>query len=581
MDPIVANGFQLVYQSGGKETSRDFSQPHVFIGRSDVCDVVIGGDSISRKHAEIVRDGEGWTLRDLRSSNGTTVGGERVVSRRLRGGDQIVLAATTPERVAITFLLPETPAKVAKQVLLYDDPRQTRALATIDLEELERSLRPAPAGRAPAWQGANPSGATTANDRGSPDSRAPVKLSGPSDQLPVIRLFKQLGEILLTSESLDEMLQKVIALAIDNLPGQRGVICLYDENSGAIEPKAFCSKAGEGEPKFLVSRSILHEAIRVRQAMLVANAANDPRFRAAASVCQIGVRAAICVPLLHAGRIKGLIYVDSQRAADEFDAKDLEILSVLGLMTAGGVTQLALHADVARKRAMLDRLSRYNSPRVVEQILSRSEELEGTMHAGEYEVSVLFADLTGFTSIAEGMSAAEAVQLLNAVFERLAAAVFQNDGTLDKYIGDALMAVFGAPVRQEDHAMRAVNTALLMRQSLQDLNGSRGAGPALKMRYGINSGRVIAGDIGSSLRKEYTVIGDAVNVACRLEAAVAQPDEIVIGPATFEQVKELFQCESIAEVQLKGKRQSIRPYRVLGPKSGSAETSPGQRSDDS
>jgi len=311
--------------------------------------------------------------------------------------------------------------------------------------------------------------------------------------------------------------------------------------------------------------------------MLVTNAANDPRFREAVSVCQIGVRAAICVPLLHAGQIKGLIYVDSQRAADEFDAKDLEILSVLGLMTAGGVTQLALHADVARKRAMLDRLSRYNSPRVVEQIFSRSEELDGTMHAGEYEVSVLFADLTGFTSIAEGMSAAEVVQLLNAVFERLASAVFQNDGTLDKYIGDALMAVFGAPVRQEDHAIRAVNTALLMRQSLQDLNGSRGTGPALKMRYGINSGRVIAGDIGSSLRKEYTVIGDAVNVACRLEAAVAQPDEIVVGPTTFEQVKEFFQCESVPEVQLKGKRQSIRPYRILGPKGDSTGTSPGQK----
>src|SRR5208283_5401879 len=136
---------------------------------------------------------------------------------------------------------------------------------------------------------------------------------------------------------------------------------------------------------------------------------------------------------------------------------------------------------------------------------------------GEYDVSVLFADLTGFSGLAESWPAAEVVRVLNLVFERWTANVFQHDGTLDKYIGDAVMAVFGAPLRQADHAQRAVATALAMQRTLDDVNRSRPHEPALQLRVGINSGRVIAGDIGSPLHKTYTVIGDAVNIASRLE----------------------------------------------------------------
>ena len=154
--------------------------------------------------------------------------------------------------------------------------------------------------------------------------------------------------------------------------------------------------------------------------------------------------------------------------------------------------------------------------------------------------------------------------MLNLVFERWTANVFQRDGTLDKYIGDAVMAVFGAPLRQADHAQRALATALAMQGTLDDLNRSRPQEPALQLRIGINSGRVIAGDIGSRVHKAYTVIGDVVNVASRLETSVAQPGQIVIGQATYEQVQGHFACQPLGEIQLRGKRQPIRAYRVVG-----------------
>jgi adenylate cyclase len=135
---------------------------------------------------------------------------------------------------------------------------------------------------------------------------------------------------------------------------------------------------------------------------------------------------------------------------------------------------------------------------------------------------------------------------------------------LDKYIGDAVMAVFGAPMRQADHAQRAVATALAMQRTLDDLSRLRPHEPALQLRVGINSGRVIAGDIGSPLHKAYTVIGDAVNIASRLETSVALPGQIVIGQATYEQAQENYACEPLGEVQLRGKRHAIRAYRVIG-----------------
>ncbi len=150
------------------------------------------------------------------------------------------------------------------------------------------------------------------------------------------------------------------------------------------------------------------------------------------------------------------------------------------------------------------------------------------------------------------------------VFERWTADVFARDGTLDKYIGDAVMAVFGAPLRQPDHARRAVATALAMRNSLEAFNRSRPQEPPLSVRIGINSGRVIAGDIGSPQHRAYTVIGDAVNVASRLESSVAQPGQIVIGQATFCQLDGLCACEPLGPVQLRGKRQVVEAFRVLG-----------------
>jgi adenylate cyclase len=172
--------------------------------------------------------------------------------------------------------------------------------------------------------------------------------------------------------------------------------------------------------------------------------------------------------------------------------------------------------------------------------------------------------LSGFTTLAETWQPAEVVSMLNCVFERLTRAIFQFDGTLDKFLGDGLLAVFGAPVAQADHAERALSAAILMRQLLEECQLTGSGGEPLTMRIGINSGSVVAGDIGSPLRKDYTIVGDAVNVASRLQSSVAKPGQIVIGQTTYELCKHGFECEPLPEIRLKGKQQTVRPYLVVG-----------------
>lgn len=557
---LASRGFRLLYNTSQGTVTREFEQARVLIGRSHVCDVVLDSEDVSRAHAVVLREGDNWVIQDVDSRGGTTVNGERVGRLALHDRDRILLAPASQHPVELTFRLGQA-ATGQPSCLVEDSGERTIVRQRIDLQDFDRTLFQAAGwGKPPA---ANPVSAPLAPET---NSTAGLPAVGPQAGLPFLGLVKQVSEILLTSEGLEEILENVLRLTLEGLPGQRGMVCLYDEKTNVIEPKRFRTRTRGASEPFRVSRSILQEAIQARQATLVTNAAVDPRFHAAKSVQEIGIQVAMCVPLYHANQIKGLIYLDSQENAATFQPRHLETLTVLGLLVAVGIAQSDLRRDVARERAIRDRLSRYSSPRVVEQIIRRGTSVEGEMHAEEREVSVLFADLGGFTQLAESLPSTAVIQLLNSVFGGLASAVFQFDGTLDKYIGDAVMAVFGAPMPQEDHACRAVRTALRMRQLVEEGNRARPAEQSLRLRIGINSGKVIAGDIGSPLRKEYTVIGDAVNTASRLESSVAQPGDIVIGPETYAQVREMFECEALPEIQLRGKQHRVLPYRVLGPR---------------
>jgi adenylate cyclase len=208
-------------------------------------------------------------------------------------------------------------------------------------------------------------------------------------------------------------------------------------------------------------------------------------------------------------------------------------------------------------------MGKYMTEAVVAHLMAGEVELGGKT----LEVTILFCDLRDFTTFSEKRAAQEIVGLLNEYFTVMVDCVMAEGGVVDKYIGDNIMAVFGAPVSRPDDASRAVRAAVAMRAALATLNerfASRGL-PELRFGIGMHTGEVVAGNIGSAKRMEYTVIGDAVNLASRLESKTKElHTDILVSDATYERAKAAVEGEPAGEIHVKGREQAVTIYKVRG-----------------
>lgn len=225
---------------------------------------------------------------------------------------------------------------------------------------------------------------------------------------------------------------------------------------------------------------------------------------------------------------------------------------------------LVVLEDISQEKRMKTTLYRYMTPGVAERVMALGE--DALMVGERKEVTVLFSDIRGYTTLTENLEASEVVSLLNDYFETMVEAVFNHEGTLDKFIGDALMAVFGAPLPLESHAWSAVQASLDMRRRLDRFNRDRASEslPDIRIGIGISSGEVVSGNIGSQRKMEYTVIGDGVNLSSRLESITKQYGcDIVLSEHTYELCRDLIWVRELDRIRVKGKSEPVRIYELL------------------
>jgi adenylate cyclase len=552
--------YRLIYQDGDSPQNYTFNMGEVVIGRSPECQVVLKDFGISRQHAKIVVDEDGARILDLKSKNGTTVNGVPVVEAPLKDGDRILLG-----KFQLTF----SKSLEGKVVLDEAKPLSEEAGTIIrSVGELSKLLSSTETSGGPA--------AVT------DVKKAPADVQEIEKSNRILKVLTKVAETLIAVRPVEEVLQQVMDIVFDHVPADRGFLMLQEEMGAKLVPmviKHRSAAAGSDQAKISISKTIADRVVKDRVSILTSDALVDPRFGAGDSIRFHGIRSAMCAPLWNKDQVIGIIHVDSPMLTNCFTLNDLDLLTALANYAAVAVERARLNQKIVAEEKKRERLGRFLSPQVTNRILATSDSQSQALGVPEVrDVSVLFADIVGFTSMSEKMSPAAVALLLSDYLSRMTDVIFKYEGTLDKYIGDAIMAVFGAPLDMPDHAERAIRAALEMRERLEEFNAERKEGPTIRIRIGINSGKAVAGEIGSINKKEYTVLGDTVNTASRLESSVAKPGVIVIGENTYAAVKSRFQCQSLGMASLKGKEKEVAVYEVLASASVRAATPPGRAS---
>jgi adenylate cyclase len=532
---------ELVYKLDGREHVFPLDKPEIVLGRSPESDLSIDSLTVSRFHARI-RKGPRDTLliTDLDSRNKTKVNDVVIKEARLNAGDRIALGdfqLEVRERPEQKVVIDEAPALPA--------PSETLMRSA---EEVRRMLEAAGSGaEATLLAGA----------------ARPAEVDQLAKSNRILGALMRAGRALIEEDTLQGLLEKVMDLVFETIPAERGMLGLYETDE--LVPKVVrYRREKRREEKIVIPKAITTKARNEKVSILSTDAQQE--FDGSRSVLSLGIRSAMCVPLWYRGTVIGIIYVDEDRHTGKFTSDDLDLLSALASYAAVAIERQRLTDRIQEEQATRAKLERYHSPGVVERIL-KGQAGADVMEMAEHDITVCFTDIVGFTSMSEQMEPRQVGMAINELFTELTECIFRYEGTLDKYIGDCIMAVFGAPVAMEDHAVRCVRAALEMQSALEKLNAEKGD-RRMQLRVGINSGRAVAGDFGSPKRRDYSVLGDAVNLASRLESGVSQPGWIVIGENTHEAVKELFECQYLGPQNVKGKKAQVGAYRVLREKPG-------------
>jgi adenylate cyclase len=377
-----------------------------------------------------------------------------------------------------------------------------------------------------------------------------------------LRITWELTRDIGLERDLDRLLDKILLALFKFTKADRGVI-LMREADGSLQPRAARRRDGS-DAAIEVSSTILSHVIRERAGVLTHDASMDFAASTGKSVILNRISSAMVVPLVHDNEkdVLGVLWLDSETLA-QFLPRDLEVITSVAGQASMFIENTILARKVEQEIVLRERFARLVAPNVAEQMISGKLEVK---KGGELvqELTVYNSDIRGFTRMSEGTPAEVIVEMLNEYFERMVETLFKYEGTLDKFMGDGIMAFWGAPLAHPDDPIRSVECALDQMAVLDHFNRERLSmgKPALAVGLGIHTGPGVVGYVGSSKALSYTVIGDTANTSSRL-CASALAGQIVISEATAQRVDGRFELEEIEPRSLKGKEIPMRRFSVV------------------
>ncbi|NDQ56394.1 MAG: FHA domain-containing protein [Acidipila sp.] len=555
---------RLVIEKSGQE-QQVFELPPdrpVHVGRAETNDLVLRETSVSRQHAVLSPGPNGsWQLTDLGSANGVVLNGHVVREASLKNNDLLSIGSYSVrfESLESHLLLTHAASMPARLTMVMSMKDVSAAL------QIAESVQPPPSAagaisRATISPAPAPGDSADLGEMTNATAVAGQRLKALEHENRLLSLLYQVSRALAELVSIEEVVKQVLDLALQVEGVERGYAMLLDGKGGflpAVIRYRDSNPATHGT-QMILSQSIIQRVLQGGVPLLVRDARSDSLLGSSRSIALSGMQSAMCAPLRSGAQVYGLLYVDNLVKRGMFSQEDLNVFSVIAAQAGLSIDRVSTRQEVARQIIQRNALERFLSPGIAKKIASEAANIE--LRGESQKVTVLFSDIRDFTSMAETMTSEQTVEILNDYFSAMTERIFEREGTLDKFLGDGLMCLFGAPFSTGHDAINAVRTAIDMQHTLVQLN--RDFQRPLRMGIGINSGPAVVGYIGASRRMDYTAIGDVVNVASRLTARAA-PDQILISAATFEELGGVLPVRMLEPIRVKGKSAPIAVYEVI------------------
>jgi adenylate cyclase len=541
--------------SGRQSQHQLVSKAACLIGRAPDNQIVLDDPRASRHHAHIKSNDDGsFVIVDgvyvngqiHRSANKVYINGEQKFEHSLKNGDRITIGASTlrfeqakEERTA-DFSYDDKPLGHTQLLMSAKD-----VLSTVLRQQAE--VVPAPGA-----------------------SRDKV-LEHLQRKANILAELYEMSKALGSGFDLDKIFKKATDIIFRSTPADRviallaeGVVTEQNADEAKLFPIATSARERFGEAiarKMTIGRTITRKVMKERVALLSQDAAADEQFAGVDSIVSQGVRSTICAPLLTEAGVHGALYADRLDPFSAFKPDDLELISAVAAQTAIAVENVRAHDRLAKEEVARANYSRFLPEYVVKQMLEHPESFK--LGGVTQTITVLFADIRGFTSISEHAAPEKIVDLLNRYFSAMTDIIFAHGGTLDKYLGDGLMALFGAPATTPKDAANALAAAVAMQRRMISINAElhEEGFPEIGIGIGLHTGEVTVGYIGSERRSEYTAIGDSVNTASRLESN-AKGGQILVSEATAQAAQSRYELTPRDPISVKNREQPVPLFEV-------------------